>query len=119
MRRNPGPDRPAEKALHRRCSKPGPALTEPGLVGSLARPTRAVVAPIAFGVNVKCAQCHGHPLAPEIEQRHYWGIVAAFNRSKNVDTPNGPGIAESAIGGFVSFANLKKESQPALVSGSD
>src|SRR5205814_1528035 len=22
------------------------------------------LAPIAFGVNVKCAQCHGHPLAP-------------------------------------------------------
>src|SRR5207237_726202 len=63
-----------------------------------------------------CAQCHDHMIAREIKQAHYWGMVAAFNRSKNVDTPNGPGIAESAIGGFVSFANLKKESQLASLT---
>lgn len=71
------------------------------------------VAPVVFGVQIKCAQCHNHPLDWEIEQRHYWGLVAVFNRSKNVDTETGPGVAESAIGGFISFANLKKESQPA------
>lgn len=74
------------------------------------------VAPIAFGMQVKCAQCHNHPLVQEIEQKHYWGLVAAFNRSKTVDTSEGPGLMESAIGGFVSFTNLKKESQPALLS---
>jgi len=74
------------------------------------------LAPVVFGVQVKCAQCHDHMIAREIKQAHYWGMVAAFNRSKNVDTPNGPGIAESAIGGFVSFANLKKESQPAFLT---
>jgi hypothetical protein len=74
------------------------------------------LAPVVFGLQVKCAQCHDHMVAREIKQAHYWGMVAAFNRSKNVDTPNGPGIAESAIGGFVSFANLKKESQPALLT---
>jgi len=47
------------------------------------------IAPIAFGVQIKCAQCHNHPLAWEIEQRHYWGLVAAFNRSKKVDTESG------------------------------
>jgi hypothetical protein len=73
------------------------------------------VAPVVFGVQIKCAQCHNHPLAWEIEQRHYWGLVAAFNRSKNVDTETGPGVAESAIGGFINFANLKKESQPAAL----
>jgi mono/diheme cytochrome c family protein len=73
------------------------------------------IAPIAFGVNVKCAQCHGHPLAPEIEQRHYWGIVAAFNRSKNVDAASGRGVAESAIGGFVNFADLRKRTIPAAL----
>ena len=73
------------------------------------------VAPVVFGVQIKCAQCHNHPLAWEIEQRHYWGLVAVFNRSKNVDTDTGPGVAESAIGGFISFANLKKESQPAAL----
>ncbi len=73
------------------------------------------IAPIAFGVNVKCAQCHGHPLAPEIEQRHYWGIVAAFNRSKNVDATSGRGLSESAIGGFVSFSDLRKRTIPAAL----
>jgi mono/diheme cytochrome c family protein len=73
------------------------------------------IAPIAFGVNVKCAQCHGHPLAPEIEQRHYWGIVAAFNRSKNVDASSGRGVSESAIGGFVNFADLRKHTTPAAL----
>ncbi|MGC4043940.1 MAG: DUF1549 domain-containing protein [Armatimonas sp.] len=73
------------------------------------------VAPVAFGVQVGCAQCHNHPLAWEIEQRHYWGMVAVFNRSKNVDTETGPGVAESATGGFISFANLKKETQPATL----
>lgn len=71
------------------------------------------LAPVVFGLQVKCAQCHDHMVAREIKQAHYWGMVAAFNRSKNVDTPSGPGVAESAIGGFVSFANLKKESQAA------
>ena len=73
------------------------------------------VAPVVFGVQVKCAQCHNHPLAWEIEQRHYWGLVAAFNRSKNVETEAGTGVAESAVGGFINFANLKKESQPATL----
>jgi hypothetical protein len=81
-----------------------------------AQAVAEALAPIVFGVQVKCAQCHDHMVAREIKQAHYWGMVAAFNRSKNVDTPNGPGVAESAIGGFVSFANLKKESQPALLT---
>jgi hypothetical protein len=34
--------------------------------------------------EIDCAQCHDHPLAREIKQAHYWGLVAAFNRSKNV-----------------------------------
>jgi hypothetical protein len=64
-----------------------------------------------FGVRIDCAQCHDHPLSSEIEQRHYWGLVAFFNRSKNVDTPQGPGVSESAIGGFSEFANLQGKSQ--------
>lgn len=74
------------------------------------------VAPVVFGVQIKCAQCHDHMVAREIKQAHYWGMVAAFNRTKNVDTDAGPGLAESAIGGFASFANLKKESQPAYLT---
>ena len=65
-----------------------------------------------FGVRIDCAQCHDHPLADEIKQKHYWGLVAFFNRSKNVDTPKGPRISESAIGGFSDFSNLEGESLP-------
>ncbi len=79
------------------------------------------LAPIAYGTQIKCAQCHDHPLAGEIGQHHYWGLVAGFNRSRNVDTESGLGISESAIGGFIKFTNLELESQPArlaLLSGS-
>jgi hypothetical protein len=72
------------------------------------------VAPVAYGTKIDCAQCHDHPLAREIKQAHYWGLVAAFNRSKNVE--GGNAVGESAIGGFVNFTNLKKESQPAVIT---
>ncbi len=72
------------------------------------------VAPIVYGTKIDCAQCHDHPLAREIKQAHYWGLVAAFNRSKNVERGNE--VTESAVGGFVNFTNLKKESQPAIIA---
>lgn len=71
------------------------------------------VAPIVYGTTIDCAQCHDHPLAREIKQGHYWGLVSAFNRGKNVEGTTS--ISESAVGGFVNFTNLKKESQPAVV----
>jgi mono/diheme cytochrome c family protein len=73
------------------------------------------LAPIIYGTRVSCAQCHDHPLAREIKQAHYWGLVTAFNRSKNTEKGN-PGVSESAVGGFVNFTNLKKESQPAVIT---
>jgi hypothetical protein len=72
------------------------------------------VAPVVYGTKINCAQCHNHPLAHEIKQAHYWGLVAAYNRGKNVE--GGNCVSESAIGGFVNFTNLKKESQPAVVT---
>jgi hypothetical protein len=72
------------------------------------------IAPVVYGTRIDCAQCHDHPLAREIKQGHYWGLVAAYNRSKNVEGTTG--VTESAIGGFVNFTNLKKESQPAVVT---
>ncbi len=72
------------------------------------------IAPVIYGTRIDCAQCHDHPLAGEIKQEHYWGLVAAFNRSRNSE--NGPpAIRESASGGFMNFTNLKKESQPAVM----
>ncbi len=73
------------------------------------------IAPIIYGTKVSCAQCHDHPLAREIKQAHYWGLVAAFNRSKNVEGES-KAVGESAIGGYVNFTNLKKESQPAVMN---
>jgi mono/diheme cytochrome c family protein len=73
------------------------------------------IAPVIYGTRIDCAQCHDHPLAGEIKQAHYWGLVAAFNRSKNVEGRS-PAVAESAAGGFMNFTNLKKESQPAVMA---
>lgn len=72
------------------------------------------IAPVIYGTRIDCAQCHDHPLAGEIKQEHYWGLVAAFNRSKNTEG-GPPAVKESANGGFMNFTNLKKESQPAVM----
>ncbi len=72
------------------------------------------IAPVVYGTKINCAQCHNHPLVRDIKQAHYWGLVAAYNRGKNVE--GGKDIGESAIGGFVNFTNLKKESQAALLT---
>ena len=40
--------------------------------------------------------------------------MAAFYRCKKVE--GGSGVSESAVGGFMNFTNLKKESQPAVVT---
>jgi hypothetical protein len=63
-----------------------------------------------LGKQVQCAQCHDHPVSPEIEQRHYWGLVSFFSRSINVKTPDGPRVAEKASGGYAEFSNLEGDS---------
>jgi Protein of unknown function (DUF1549)/Protein of unknown function (DUF1553) len=70
------------------------------------------IAPAFFGIRIDCAQCHDHMIANEIEQKHYWGLVAFFNRSKNKHTKHGPRVDESAVGGFSDFANLEGASSP-------
>lgn len=74
------------------------------------------VAPAFFGIRIECAQCHDHMMVDEIRQEHYWGLVAFFNRGKNENTPNGPRVAESAIGGFSEFADLTGDSSPNLLT---
>jgi hypothetical protein len=73
------------------------------------------IAPALFGIRIECAQCHDHPLAGEIEQAHYWGLVAFYNRSQNTTSKHGPRVGESAIGGFSEFADLTGESKPNLL----
>ena len=63
------------------------------------------ISPGFFGVQIDCAQCHDHPLAYEIEQSHYWGLVAFYNRGKNTKNKHGLHIKESAEGGFSKFTN--------------
>lgn len=70
------------------------------------------VAPAFFGIRIECAQCHDHMIADEIEQAHYWGLVAFFNRSANAKSKWGPSVRESAIGGFSEFASLDGSSYP-------
>jgi hypothetical protein len=73
------------------------------------------IGPAIFGVRLDCAQCHDHPLASEIEQRHYWGLVAFFRRGQNTQSKHGPRIAEAAVGGYEQFADLSGDSQPNLL----
>ncbi len=72
------------------------------------------MAPALFGKQIQCAQCHDHPLAPEIRQDHYWGLVAFLRRSSNVKGPDGPALAERATGGFEQFNTLAGEARDAL-----
>ncbi len=34
-----------------------------------------------FGVNIGCAQCHDHPLVADWQQKHFYGMMAFFNRT--------------------------------------
>jgi len=70
------------------------------------------VAPAFFGIRIECAQCHDHMIADEIEQAHYWGLVAFFNRGTNAKSKWGPSVKESAVGGFSEFASLDGSSYP-------
>jgi hypothetical protein len=74
------------------------------------------VSPAVFGVQIQCAQCHDHPLTPAIEQRHYWGLVAFFNRGQNIMAAGGPQVAESAVGGWNKFADLTGASSDATLA---
>lgn len=74
------------------------------------------VSPAIFGVQIQCAQCHDHPLTADIEQRHYWGLVAFFNRGQNVMAAGGPQVAESAVGGWNKFADLSGASSDAALA---
>ena len=64
---------------------------------------------VFLGKHMQCAQCHDHPVSPEIEQRHYWGMVAFFTRSYRVQTPHGMRVGESAVGGYSEYKNLSGE----------
>ncbi|MEX0938704.1 MAG: DUF1549 domain-containing protein [Pirellulales bacterium] len=74
------------------------------------------VSPAIFGVRIDCAQCHDHPLAFEIAQAHYWGLVSFFRRTKNGRSGGDPVVEESAIGGFEQFADLSGQTSEAVLT---
>jgi hypothetical protein len=74
------------------------------------------VAPAFFGIRIECAQCHDHPLASEIQQGHYWGLVAFFSRSENKETDQGPRVVESARGGTGKYTDLAGDSHETLLT---
>ena len=69
-----------------------------------------------LGVRIECAQCHDHPLAFEIWQEHYWGLVSFFKRSENVDTDAGPRVSEKASGGFLKYTDLSGDSYESMLT---
>ena len=74
-----------------------------------------------LGKQIECAQCHDHPVSPEIEHRHYWGMVAFFNRTYRVKTPQGIRVAEAATGGYSEYKDLggkSFEAELAFLNGS-
>jgi hypothetical protein len=79
-----------------------------------------------LGMNLKCAQCHDHPLVHQYRQDHYYGLYAFLNRSfifapKGKKPTGGPVFAEKAEG-EVSYQSvfdtkLTKHTGPRLPGG--
>ncbi len=79
-----------------------------------------------LGMNLKCAQCHDHPLVHQYRQDHYYGLYAFLNRSfvfvpKGKKAASGPVFAEKAEG-EVSYQSvfdtkLTKHTGPRLPGG--
>lgn len=61
-----------------------------------------------FGVNISCAQCHDHPLAPEWTQHHFYGMKSFFARTFE----NGGFVGEREYG-LVTFESVDGEKHDA------
>ncbi len=81
------------------------------------------VSRLFLGMNLRCAQCHDHPLVDAYKQDHYYGLFAFFNRTTLVtDKSKVAALAEKADG-EVSFQSvfdpqkLTKTSLPRVPGG--
>ncbi len=62
-----------------------------------------------FGVNIGCAKCHDHPLVPDWEQDHYYGMASFFKRTYQTKSR----LLAEDFQGDVKFTNLLGEEKQA------
>ena len=64
-----------------------------------------------LGRNLRCAQCHDHPIVDDYKQEHFYGLLAFFNRSYLF--PNGEAatavVADKADGEVTFVSVFDKE----------
>lgn len=67
-----------------------------------------------FGVNISCARCHDHFLAPDWTQDHYYGMKSFFSRTFD----NGGFIAERDYGSltFKTRAGEERQAEPMFLT---
>jgi hypothetical protein len=66
-----------------------------------------------FGVNVSCAKCHDHPLAPDWKQDHYYGMASFFSRTLEANKGKKDTLSPEKNTGEVSFVTVKGEKRTA------
>lgn len=67
-----------------------------------------------FGVNISCAKCHDHFLAPDWTQGHYYGMKSFFSRTFK----NGDFVAERDYGSvkFTTTGGEERQAQPMFLT---
>ena len=72
----------------------------------------ADTARVFFGVNISCAQCHDHPLAPDWTQDHYYGLQSFLARTYEHGQRNRGVVGEKSVG-EVEFVSVFGDSRKA------
>src|SRR5262249_14775748 len=64
------------------------------------------VSRLFLGMNLRCAQCHDHPLVDAYKQDHYYGLFAFLNRTSVVVDKNKLAALAEKADGEVSFQSV-------------
>jgi hypothetical protein len=74
---------------------------------------------VFFGVNVSCARCHDHPLAPDWTQDHYYGMASFFNRTSFPLLKGLASVSEKSSGDvtFVTTRGERRTAKMMFLSG--
>jgi len=68
---------------------------------------------VFFGVNVSCAKCHNHPLAPDWTQDHYYGMASFFAATYEGNKGKKKGGIDEKAASEVMFVTTKGERRTA------